>query len=158
MFDYSLNFPSLNDIDTENIRRMAASGKPQHIVCLEALDIANEYDALLNDAMPLHDRMENESQLVVEVMEETGSVDEAEEALAIITSEQREYDGILGRADKITKRVDTVENTLTEMIESAFSTSEKDDLSGVLHELDWIREEVERFHENAAAIDNWLDQ
>lgn len=158
MFDYSLNFPSLNDIDTENIRRMAASGKPQHIVCLEALDIANEYDALINDAMPLHDRMENESQLVVEVMEETGSVDEAEEALAIITSEQREYDGILGRADKITKRVDTVENTLTEMIESAFSTSEKDDLSGVLHELDWIREEVERFHENAAAIDNWLDQ
>lgn len=158
MFDYSLNFPSLNDIDTENIRRMAASGKPQHIVCLEALDIANEYDALINDAMPLHDRMENESQLVVEVMDETGSVDEAEEALAIITSEQREYDGILGRADKITKRVDTVENTLTEMIESAFSTSEKDDLSGVLHELDWIREEVERFHENAAAIDNWLDQ
>lgn len=158
MFDHSLNFPSLNDIDTENIRRMAASGKPQHIVCLEALDIANEYDALINDAMPLHDRMENESQLVVEVMEETGSVDEAEEALAIITSEQREYDGILGRADKITKRVDTVENTLTEMIESAFSTSEKDDLSGVLHELDWIREEVERFHENAAAIDNWLDQ
>ena len=158
MFDYSLNFPSLNDIDTENIRRMAASGKPQHIVCLEALDIANEYDALINDAMPLHDRMENESQLVVEVMEETGSVDEAEEALAIITSEQREYDGILGRADKITKRVDTVENTLTEMIESAFSTSEKDDLSGVLHELDWIREEVERFRENAAAIDNWLDQ
>ena len=158
MFDYSLNFPSLNDIDTENIRRMAASGKPQHIVCLEALDIANEYDALINDAMPLHDRMENESQLVVEVMEETGSVDEAEEALAIITSEQREYDGILGRADKITKRVDTVENTLTEMIESAFSTSEKDDLSGVLHELDWIREEAERFRENAAAIDNWLDQ
>lgn len=158
MFDYSLNFPSLNDIDTENIRRMAASGRPQHIVCLEALDIANEYDALINDAMPLHDRMENESQLVVEVMEETGSVDEVEEALAIITSEQREYDGILGRADKITKRVDTVENTLTEMIESAFSTSEKDDLSGVLHELDWIREEVERFHENAAAIDNWLDQ
>lgn len=158
MFDYSLNFPSLNDIDTENIRRMAASGKPQHIVCLEALDIANEYDTLINDAMPLHDRMENESQLVVEVMEETGSVDEAEEALAIITSEQREYDGILGRADKITKRVDTVENTLTEMIESAFSTSEKDDLSGVLHELDWIREEVERFRENAAAIDNWLDQ
>lgn len=158
MFDYSLNFPSLNDIDTENIRRMAASGKPQHIVCLEALDIANEYDALINDAMPLHDRMENESQLVVEVMDETGSVDEAEEALAIITSEQREYDGILGRADKITKRVDAMENTLTEMIESAFSTSEKDDLSGVLHELDWIREEVERFHENAAAIDNWLDQ
>ena len=158
MFDYSLNFPSLNDIDTENIRRMAASGKPQHIVCLEALDIANEYDALINDAMPLHDRMENESQLVVEVMEETGSVDEAEEALAIITSEQREYDGILGRADKITKRVDAMENTLTEMIESAFSTSEKDDLSGVLHELDWIREEVERFRENAAAIDNWLDQ
>ena len=158
MFDYSLNFPSLNDIDTENIRRMAASGKPQHIVCLEALDIANEYDALINDAMPLHDRMENESQLVVEVMEETGSVDEAEEALAIITSEQREYDGILGRADKITKRVDTVENTLTEMIESAFSTSEKDDLSGVLHELDWIREEAERFRENADAIDNWLDQ
>ena len=158
MFEYSLNFPSLNDIDTENIRRMAASGKPQHIVCLEALDIANEYDALINDAMPLHDRMENESQLVVEVMDETGSVDEAEEALAIITSEQREYDGILGRADKITKRVDTVENTLTEMIESAFSTSEKDDLSGVLHELDWIREEVERFRENAAAIDNWLDQ
>ena len=37
MFEYSLNFPSLNDIDTENIRRMAASGKPQHIVCLEAL-------------------------------------------------------------------------------------------------------------------------
>lgn len=158
MFDHSLHFPSLNDIDTENIRRMAASGKPQHIVCLEALDIANEYDALINDAMPLHDRMENESQLVVEVMEETGSVDEAEEALAIITSEQREYDGILGRADKITKRVDTVENTLTEMIESAFSTSEKDDLSGVLHELDWIREEAERFRENAAAIDNWLDQ
>ena len=158
MFDHSLNFPSLNDIDTENIRRMAASGKPQHIVCLEALEIANEYDALINDAMPLHDRMENESQLVVEVMEETGSVDEAEEALAIITSEQREYDGILGRADKITKRVDAMENTLTEMIESAFSTSEKDDLSGVLHELDWIREEVERFHENAATIDNWLDQ
>ena len=158
MFEYSLNFPSLNDIDTENIRRMAASGKPQHIVCLEALDIANEYDALINDAMPLHDRMENESQLVVEVMEETGSVDEAEEALAIITSEQREYDGILGRADKITKRVDAMENTLTEMIESAFSTSEKDDLSGVLHELDWIREEAERFRENAAAIDNWLDQ
>ena len=158
MFDHSLNFPSLNDIDTENIRRMAASGKPQHIVCLEALDIANEYDALINDAMPLHDRMENESQLVVEVMEETGSVDEAEEALAIITSEQREYDGILGRADKITKRVDAMENTLTEMIESAFSTSEKDDLSGVLHELDWIREEAERFRENAAAIDNWLDQ
>lgn len=158
MFEYSLNFPSLNDIDTENIRRMAASGKPQHIVCLEALDIANEYDALINDAMPLHDRMENESQFVVEVKEETGSVDEAEEALAIITSEQREYDGILGRADKITKRVDAMENTLTEMIESAFSTSEKDDLSGVLHELDWIREEVERFHENAAAIDNWLDQ
>lgn len=158
MFDHSLHFPSLNDIDTENIRRMAASGKPQHTVCLEALDIANEYDALINDAMPLHDRMENESQLVVEVMEETGSVDEAEEALAIITSEQREYDGILGRADKITKRVDTMENTLTEMIESAFSTSEKDDLSGVLHELDWIREEAERFRENAAAIDNWLDQ
>ena len=158
MFDHSLHFPSLNDIDTENIRRMAASGKPQHIVCLEALDIANEYDALINDAMPLHDRMENESQLVVEVMDETGSVDEAEEALAIITSEQREYDGILGRADKITKRVDAMENTLTEMIESAFSTSEKDDLSGVLHELNWIREEVERFHENAAAIDNWLDQ
>lgn len=158
MFDHSLNFPSLNDIDTENIRRMAASGKPQHIVCLEALDIANEYDALINDAMPLHDRMENESQLVVEVMDETGSVDEAEEALAIITSEQREYDGILGRADKITKRVDAMENTLTEMIESAFSTSEKDDLSGVLHELDWIREEAERFRENAAAIDNWLDQ
>ena len=158
MFDYSLHFPSLNDIDTENIRRMAASGKPQHTVYTEALEIANEYDALLNDAMPLHDRMENESQLVVEVMEETGSVDEAEEALAIITSEQREYDGILGRADKITKRVDAMENTLTEMIESAFSTSEKDDLSGVLHELDWIREEVERFHENAATIDNWLDQ
>lgn len=158
MFDYSLNFPSLNDIDTENIRRMAASGKTQHAVYPEALDIANEYDALINDAMPLHDRMENESQLVVEVKEETGSVDEAEEALAIITSEQREYDGILGRADKITKRVDAMENTLTEMIESAFSTSEKDDLSGVLHELDWIREEVERFHENAAAIDNWLDQ
>ena len=158
MFYYSLHFPSLNDIDTENIRRMAASGKPQHTVYTEALDIANEYDTLLNDAMPLHDRMENESQLVVEVMEETGSVDEAEEALAIITSEQREYDGILGRADKITKRVDTMENTLTEMIESTPSTSEKDDLSGVLHELDWIREEAERFHENAATIDNWLDQ
>lgn len=158
MFDYSLNFPSLNDIDTENIRRMAASGKPQHAVYPEALEIANEYDALINDAHHIHARIENESQLVVEVKEETGSVDEAEEALAIITSEQREYDGILGRADKITKRVDTLENTLTEMIESAPSTSEKDDLSGVLHELDWIREEVERFHENAAAIDNWLDQ
>src|SRR5699024_8358863 len=113
---------------------------------------------LINDAMPLHERIENESQLVVEVMEETGSVDEAEDALDNITRAQREYDGIQGRADKITKRVDTMENTLTEMIESASSTSEKDDLSGALHELDWIREEVERFHENAAAIDNWLDQ
>lgn len=158
MFDYSLHFPSLNDIDTENIRRMAASGKPQHTVYTEALDIANEYDALLNDAKPLHDRMEDDSQRVVEVMEETGSVDEAEEALDNITRAQREYDGIQGRADKITERVDTVENTLTEMIESTSSTSEKDDLSGVLHELDWIREEVERFHENAATIDNWLDQ
>lgn len=158
MFDYSLHFPSLNDIDTENIRRMAASGKTQHTVYTEALEIANEHDALLNDAMPLHDRMEEDSQRVVEVMEETGSVDEAEDALGNITRAQREYDGILGRADKITKRVDTMENTLTEMIESAPSTSEKDDLSGVLHELDWIREEVERFHENAAAIDNWLDQ
>lgn len=158
MFDYSLHFPSLNDIDAENIRRMAASGKPQHAVYTEALDIANEYDALLNDAMPLHDRMEEDSQRVVEVMEETGSVDEAEDALGNITRAQREYDGIQGRADKITKRVDAMENTLTEMIESAFSTSEKDDLSGVLHELDWIREEVERFHENAVAIDNWLDQ
>lgn len=158
MFDHSLHFPSLNDIDTENIRRMAASGKPQHTVYPEALEIANEYDALLNDAMPLHERMEDDSQRVVEVMEETGNVDEAEDALGNITRAQREYDGIQGRADKITKRVDTMENTLTEMIESAPSTSEKDDLSGVLHELDWIREEVERFHENAATIDNWLDQ
>src|SRR5699024_11837920 len=117
MFDYSLIFPSLHDRDTENIRRMAASGKPQHTVYLEALEVANEYDALINDAMPLHERIENESQLVVEVMEESGSVDEAEEALAIITYTQREYDGILGCAEEITKRVETMRQTLTELIQ-----------------------------------------
>ena len=159
MYDYSLHFTEPSAIDSENIRTIAGAPGVQLLVYEQAVKSANDYDNLLDDAQPIQERIENESQRVVEVMEDTGNVDEAEGSLDNVAREQREYDGIQARAQKLVNDVMVTENQLQQMIENpATSDEQKDEHSRILDDLDIIRTEAERFHENAAAIDNWVNQ
>lgn len=157
MFDYSLQFTEPSVVDSDNIRTIAGAPGVQLTVYEQAIKCANDYDVLLDDAHPIQERIENESQHVVDVMEETGDI--AEDALDNIAREQREYDGIQARARKLVNDVMVTENQLQQMIENpATSDEQKDKHSRILDDLDIISTEAERFHDNAVAIDNWLDQ
>lgn len=123
----------------------------------QAVKSADDYDNLLDDAQPIHERLEYDTQRVVELAEETGVV--AEDDLYKIAREQREYDGIQARAQKLVNDVMVTENQLQQMIENPTTSDEqKDQHSRILDDLDIIRTEAERFHDNAVAIDNWVNQ
>lgn len=157
MFDYSLHFTEPSDIDSENIRTIAGAPGVQLTVYEQAVKSANDYDNLLDDAQPIHERLEYDTQRVVELAEETGVV--AEDDLYKIAREQREYDGIQARAQKLVNDVMVTENQLQQMIENPTTSDEqKDQHSRILDDLDIIRTEAERFHDNAVAIDNWVNQ
>lgn len=157
MFDYSLHFTEPSALDSENIRTIAGAPGVQLTVYEQAVKCANDYDNLLDDAQPIHERLERDTQRVVELAEETGVV--AEDDLYKIASEQREYDGIQARARKLVNDVMVTENQLQQMIENpATAESQKEDHARVLDDLDIISTEAERFHDNASAIDNWLNQ
>lgn len=157
MFDYSLHFTEPSDIDSENIRTIAGAPGVQLTVYEQAVKSADDYDNLLDDAQPIHERLEYDTQRVVELAEETGVV--AEDDLYKIAREQREYDGIQARAQKLVNDVMVTENQLQQMIENPTTSDEqKDQHSRILDDLDIIRTEAERFHENAVAIDNWVNQ
>ena len=116
MFDYSLQFTEPSVVDSDNIRTIAGAPGVQLTVYEQAIKCANDYDVLLDDAHPIQERIENESQHVVDVMEETGDI--AEDALDNIAREQREYDGIQARARKLVNDVMVTENQLQQMIEN----------------------------------------
>lgn len=157
MYDHSLHFTEPSALDSENIRKIAGAPGVQLLVYEQAVKSANDYDNLLDDAQPIHERLEYDTQRVVEIAEDGGEPDL--DSIENVEIGQVEYEGILAGARKLINDVMVTENQLQQMIENpATAEAQKEDHARVLDDLDIIRSEAERFQENATMIENWVNQ